>query len=89
MSGDLYRALALLDDDELDHLIRLDGGLPSDEALETTDEDRRLVALNRHTLMRVKLLARSVDRPPVQVLDELAEHGVNSHDVVLGTEREQ
>ena len=77
---DLYTALAVLTDDEL---ARLDNGLADDDALETTDEDYRLVAIEQHTLMRVKLLARSVGRSPIQVPGKLAEHAIDAHDVAL------
>ena len=83
---DLYTALAGLTDDELDEIARLDNGLANDEALETTDEDYRLVAIKRHTLMRVKLCARSVDRSPIQVLGELAEYAIDARDMALDRE---
>jgi hypothetical protein len=83
---DLYTAFAGLTDGELDELARLDNGLADDHALETTDEDYRLVAIERHTLMRVKLCARSVDRPPIQVLVELAKYAIDARDMALDRE---
>jgi hypothetical protein len=83
---DLYTALAGLTDDELDELVRLDNGLADDEAFQTTDEDYRPVTIERHALMRVKLCARSVDRPPIQVLGELVEDAIADRDGALGRE---